>query len=223
MAQYIVRSGQNLYDIALQLYGSVEGIFYLLVYNEWLSVNTELRHGMILEYGADMFINRDVVNWFIENGIKVKNGDHTYNFLDVEAALKAHFEEEHPDIIKTMDELSPDEQNLFWETQYTPRMIIQQQGQLSALKLKLKTGTHLFIDWGDYSKLEILEGEEYQETEHCYKSSGNHTIILYGDFTCELLDLTELNGIYYPLGTIYANEFITNVKINDLNKLIIPA
>ena len=41
MLQYKVRSGQNIYDVALTLYGSVEGIFDLLVSNEWL--NTWIR------------------------------------------------------------------------------------------------------------------------------------------------------------------------------------
>lgn len=222
MAKYTVRSGQNLYDIALQLYGSVEGIFYLLVHNDWLSINTQLKFGMTLDYSPEIIINRDVMNWLNEKGVRVKNGDHTYNFLEVETKLQEHFETHHPEIIESLKDLSPDEKNLFWETQYTPRIIIQQQGQLSCIKVKLRNNTHLFIDWGDYSPLEILEGDEYQETEHCFKSSGSHTIILYGDFSCELLDFTDLNGIYYPLGTIYAKELKTNVKIDDLNKLIIP-
>ena len=42
MAQYKVRNGQNIYDVALTLYGSIEGIFDLLISNEWLNMETQL-------------------------------------------------------------------------------------------------------------------------------------------------------------------------------------
>lgn len=45
MAQYKVRSGQNIYDVALTLYGSVEGIFDLLASNSWLNMETSFLMG----------------------------------------------------------------------------------------------------------------------------------------------------------------------------------
>lgn len=79
----------------------------------------------------------------------------------------------------------------------------------------------MIVEWGDYSTPQIVEGEEELEVEHCYKGNGEHIITLYGDFEFEKLDLRELNGVYYPLGTIYADTFLSDLKIEDLNKLII--
>ena len=117
--------------------------------------------------------------------------------------------------------MSPDEQDMYWESLYMPRMVIQQQGQLSSIKLKLKPQKHLIVDWGDYTQPLIVEINEEHEIEHCYKGNGQHTITLYGDFEFELFDLKEVNGVYYPLGTIYADTFISELDIEDLKKLII--
>lgn len=222
MAQYKVRTGQNIYDVALTLYGSVEGIFSLLASNDWLTMETKLTYGMVIEYSENLAINNDIVLWLRENNIVVKNGEHIYNHLEIEDFIQQHIHSLHPNISNELLQMSPDEQNMYWESLYTPRMVIQQQGQTSTIRLILSNDTHLIIDWGDYSDPQIIEGSQEQEVEHCYKGSGNHLITLYGDFECKMLDFTELNGIYYPLGTIYADEFKTALHINDLNKLIIP-
>ncbi len=85
----------------------------------------------------------------------------------------------------------------------------------------LKADAHLIVDWGDYSGAHIVEGTEEQEVEHCYKGAGKHIITLYGDFECAKLDFRELNGVYYPLGVIYADEFLSVLDNEDLKKLII--
>lgn len=72
MLQYKVRSGQNIYDVALTLYGSVEGIFDLLVSNEWLNMDTKLSYGMTLNYHEEFAINKDIVIWIKDNNILVK-------------------------------------------------------------------------------------------------------------------------------------------------------
>ena len=48
MGSYRVVAGQNIYDVALHLYGSVEGIVDLLVNNPALSLETELCSGQEL-------------------------------------------------------------------------------------------------------------------------------------------------------------------------------
>lgn len=222
MAKYIVRTGQNIYDVALTLYGSVEGIFSLIASNKWLTMETKLSYGMVIEYSENLAINNDIVLWLKENNIIVKNGEHIYNFLDIEDYVTNHINSLHPNIVNELQSMSPDERTMYWESLYTPRMVIQQQGQTSNIKLQLSNDTHFIIDWGDYSEPQIVEGADLQEIEHCYKGSGTHIITLYGDFECKILDFTELNGVYYPLGTIYADEFKSVLNINDLNKLIIP-
>lgn len=222
MALYKVRSGQNIYDIAFTLYGSVEGIFSLLVLNDWLTLDTKLEYGMELQYDEKLEIHNDITIWLRENNIRVKNGNHKLSAIDLENLIYSHFEEHHKDRLENLSSLSSDEQTMFWETFYRPKMVISQQGQLTSMGVALVPETHLIIDWGDYSEPQIIEGEDYQELEHCYKSTGKHQITLYGDFRFTSLDFSNLNGIYYPLSTIYANGFITSLESEDLNKLIIP-
>lgn len=221
MALYKVRSGQNIYDVALALYGSVEGVFDLLVRNPWLTMETVLSYGMEIDYNAERAVRSDIRGWIERNSLIVKNGEHVYSRLDIENFAERHIKELHPDIHASLDTLSADEKTMFWERLCTPRMIVQQQGQLSNITVRLKSGTHLFIEWGDYTAPQIVEGEEERIAEHCYKSHGTHTVTLYGDFECGLLDLTEVAGIYYPLGNIIADTFRSELQIEELNKLII--
>ena len=79
----------------------------------------------------------------------------------------------------------------------------------------------MIVDWGDYTAAQIIEDSEETELEHCYKSTGNHKITIYGDFDCYMLDLSKINGVYYPLGTINADAFDSELKNEDLNKLIV--
>ncbi len=68
MATYKVTTNQNLFDVALLLYGSIEGLFDLLISNEWLNMETDLMPGMELEY-HDYF----VVNDGIKSAMSDKN------------------------------------------------------------------------------------------------------------------------------------------------------
>ena len=48
MATYKVKLNQNILDIALELYGTIEGVFDLLITNTGLSMNTDLKTGQEL-------------------------------------------------------------------------------------------------------------------------------------------------------------------------------
>lgn len=221
MKQYTVRSGQNIYDVSLTLYGTVEGIFDLLASNEGLTMDTKLSYGMVLNYHEEFIINSSIVSWLKDNNVLVKNGEHIYNHIDVEASIKQHIYSYHQDKYDSLQYLSPDEKNMFWEELTSPRMVIQQQGQTSTIDVWLKDDTHMIVDWGDYSEIQIVDSSEEVEIEHCYKSVGTHKITIYGDFKCYLLDLTQANGVHYPLSHIYADNFVSVLNINDLDKLII--
>ena len=73
MATYTVQYGQNLFDVALTLYGSIEGILDLLVYNKNLSINTELKYGDELEYTPYYYEDSTVVSYFKDNNIIPSN------------------------------------------------------------------------------------------------------------------------------------------------------
>lgn len=80
MAIYKVRGSQNLFDIALHLYGSIEGLFDILITNPTISMTTELIPGMELEYHEDFVINKSIVEEFSKNDQIIVNGErHVYH------------------------------------------------------------------------------------------------------------------------------------------------
>ena len=79
MGKYRVIAGQNLYDIALHIYGSIEGIVDLMMCNTDLSLDTTLKVGDELIYSDDFIINADVVAYNEMHGIVPSNGEnHVY-------------------------------------------------------------------------------------------------------------------------------------------------
>ena len=76
MGKYKVIAGQNIYDVALHLYGSIEGIVDLMMCNTDLSLDTTLKVGDELIYSDDFFINADVVAYNEMHGIVPSNGEH---------------------------------------------------------------------------------------------------------------------------------------------------
>lgn len=75
MGRYVVTNGQNLYDVALHIYGSVEGIVDLMMNNTGLSLADRLRAGDELVYTDDFIINADVVAYNRQHGIIPSNGE----------------------------------------------------------------------------------------------------------------------------------------------------
>lgn len=79
MAIYKVKGSQNLFDIALHLYGSIEGLFDILITNPTLNIITELTPGMELEYHEDFIVNKSIVEEFNKNDQTIVNGErHVY-------------------------------------------------------------------------------------------------------------------------------------------------
>ena len=76
MGRYKIIAGQNIYDVALHLYGSIEGIVDLMMCNTDLSLDTVLKVGDELIYSDDFIINADVVSYNEMHGIVPSNGEH---------------------------------------------------------------------------------------------------------------------------------------------------
>lgn len=75
-----MKTGQNLWDVAVMLHGSVEGMFDLLISNEWLNMTTELNAGMELEYHDYYKTNEGIAEKIKEQGYVVANGErHVYH------------------------------------------------------------------------------------------------------------------------------------------------
>ena len=223
MNQYTVRSGQNIYDVALTLHRTVEGIFDLLISNPELSMETKLQFGDVLNYNEEFLINSDIATWLSKHNVQVKNGEHVCNLSDIESVVKQHIHSFHLETYDALKYKSPDERNEYWNSLTLPRMVIQHKGKMSAISVMMRPDNHLFIDWGDFSGVEVYDAEDDKITiEHCYNSDGEHKITIYGDFSCYILDLTECNGVYYTLAPMRVDHFETDIHNDELNKLITP-
>ncbi|MDR1503611.1 MAG: hypothetical protein LBT43_14290 [Prevotella sp.] len=79
MGKYVVTTGQNLFDVALHIYGSVEGIIDLMMNNTELSLSGTLKAGDELIYSDGYIIDTGVVAYNRANNIVPANGErHVY-------------------------------------------------------------------------------------------------------------------------------------------------
>ena len=69
-----VLNGQTLEDIAIQAYGSIDGVGKIVQDNSGLSWDSELSTGQIIFIEKDYYINKDVVNYLKARDIKPATG-----------------------------------------------------------------------------------------------------------------------------------------------------
>ena len=82
MKQYIVKPGQNIYDISVLLYGSIEGVFDILVNND-IGINDTLTAGTVINYDEEFIINEGIQKWLEENNILPANGDVNFDVSEI--------------------------------------------------------------------------------------------------------------------------------------------
>ena len=85
MAQYQVSSNQNIFDIALHLYGSIEGIYDLLMSNPWLTMKSEIPKGTILEYHDYFVISPGIVSEINNQQLIPANSERKVYFKKINA------------------------------------------------------------------------------------------------------------------------------------------
>lgn len=86
--KYKVRSSQNLYDVALYLYGSIEGLNYLLLYNTDLSLETVLKDGMELYYDDSVVLQPSIITQFKRKHIVPSNGERHVYYKEVNLPVR---------------------------------------------------------------------------------------------------------------------------------------
>lgn len=281
MEKYIARSGENIFDIAINLSGSIEGVFVLLACNPWLTINTEIGHGDEIYYEESYIVNNDIKRWMEENNVKARNGHHVYGYVNIERVMTESIDRYNSNVVLSAQEKWPgvyedgkflttsltpdtraflqyirtnyigsgstelemyaencvsfgrfgtdglqepsiDEQAMWLEKITAMKIVINQIGEITAITAKMDIGGIMVIDWGDatYPESHFSTDGEFT-TEHNYVGDGIHKIIIYGNFHLEKLDLTEINGTYYPTSAIPVKDFRTNINNETINKLIL--
>ena len=88
MAKYKVSSSQSIWDIAIALYGTIEGAFDLFVSNPKLTMTTDLIPGMELEYHEDFVVNEGIVESLKSASITPANGERHVYFKQTDKPLR---------------------------------------------------------------------------------------------------------------------------------------
>lgn len=70
----VVLSNQSLADIAIQVYGSMEGVF-TLAFENGISVTSALVPGQTLEYSPENILDKKVVQYYTTNKIYPATAD----------------------------------------------------------------------------------------------------------------------------------------------------
>lgn len=79
MGEYKITAGQNIYDVAMHLYGSIDGIADLFINNPELSFNDDLRSGDTLQFTDGFTVDEGTVAYNRMRGIVPANGQrHVY-------------------------------------------------------------------------------------------------------------------------------------------------
>ncbi len=88
--EVIIEKGQTLYELSVQHYGSVEGLFLLMNDNNISSVNHSLQVGDKLKIKSEA-IDQSIVDYYTKNSIVVNSGFNTPIITGVTRAFSSGF------------------------------------------------------------------------------------------------------------------------------------
>lgn len=74
MGQYKAIVGQSVYDVALHIYGSLDGLSDLFIQNPELSFANKVKLGQVFNYTDDLFTDKQVITELKANSITPSNG-----------------------------------------------------------------------------------------------------------------------------------------------------
>lgn len=92
MQAYKVQKNQNIYDVALYLLGSVEGVFELMANNPGLSYETELKEGDELYWDEKAVIHQSIVDEFHATHTMPANADRNIYYKSTNAELRCYIQ-----------------------------------------------------------------------------------------------------------------------------------
>lgn len=191
MATYRVKHGQNLFDIAVCLYGSIEGLFDLLISNPKLSLNDDLQPGTELEYHEYFVINSGIVDEMQKEHIVPGNGErHVY--------FKEPVEEK-----RAICTIPPDKDYSSLIVSGDGHMVID-WGDNSDLESIALTLTHQVL-------------EHYFDN----KVNEKRKIKIYGDFRLTFLDTSEIGGDLLLLKPLVVDEYRSTLNGYSLKGLFL--
>jgi hypothetical protein len=178
MGKYTCITGQNLYDVAMHIYGSIEGITDLLVNNPDLSMATRLIRGQELIFSDDFLIDAETVAYNRIHKVVPANGERHVYFK----------ESAYPRIIEAR--ISP--------TATSAGMSLSGSGVI-----EIDWG-----DDSPLQYIELTDRRTDFSHSFDNKISGERKVRFYGDFRLKQADLSALNpSALLILNPFYIEEF----------------
>lgn len=192
MAIYKAKPGQNLFDIAIMLYGSIEGLFDVLISNPALSMNTDIKAGMELEYHDYFVINPGITSELQKKQITPSNGErHVYYKESVER-------------LRAICIVSANADSSSFIVSGTGSIIID-WGDDSDLEVVI---------------LSIEQKEIVHYFDNI--SEDNRQLKIYGNsFSLMHLDTSNIGGDLLPLSTMIVDEYHSNLNSHSLKGLFL--
>lgn len=196
METYITKNGQNIWDVCIKLYGSVEGVFDLLISNQGLSLYDGVKGGMKLNYHPSYIAEQSVVDEISDNGYPCANGERSVYHKTVSYPL------------------------MFLCNMQVERAV----SGFSASSVK--GWQTLQIDWGDNSPVEeyTFPAENVvREFEHYFdnKVDDIRQMKVYGNAEFMMLDITSLGGMIRPVKPIVVQELVDDSNGHGLDGLFL--
>ena len=190
MGRYKVTHGQSLYDVALHIYGSIEGITDLLMNNESLSLCDRLKAGDELLYSDNYIISKDVVAGYQSSTIVPASGERSVY-------------PKYPTLTKSIELYTS---NALSEVSFRHR---------GSGQMEVDWG-----DNSPLQAIEITDVESKTSHVFDSKVARCRKIVIYTDCSFKLLDLSELKPTaLYILKPIYVERFHLSKVILELTSL----
>ncbi len=177
MAQYTVKKNQNIFDVAIDLYGSIEGIYDLLITNTWLSMEYELKAGDVLEYHDYFVLNQGIVDEIKNKGYIPANGER-------------HVYKKAPNLNQIFQVDVPAENEFSTIVVSGEGTMVVDWGDNSPLQ-----------------EINLTHAEVSVEHYFDNVVDDHRLIKVYGDFSLLTFDATLLNGNLYTLYPVTVDEF----------------
>lgn len=210
MQIYKVKNSQNIFDVAIAIYGSIEGVFDLLVNNPELSFDTILQGGEELYWDEDFVVYETIVNSLRNNNIVPINGErHVY------------YKETHKDL-RCVIQISEEDASLTLRLSGDGDMIVDwgDNSELEVVTLKSTTQTYVhYFDNSTDNRMVRLYGDFNIKTWDM--STINGLVLPTQPIIVDEVEMKQnkvpLHGLFLFNGTYSVK--MSNITISDLSPI----
>lgn len=191
MQTHKVTRKQNLFDVAIAVHGSVEGIFDLLVNNPDLSFDTVLKDGDEIIWDEDFVVNSDIVDT-LENDLHITpaNGERHVYYKSTDKELRC--------VIQVDNEVTSILLNISGDGD----MIVDWGDNTDLETITLQT---------------TLQKYEH----HFDNVVSKRVVRLYGDFNVKEWNLSPISGLFYLTQPMTVDEVVCKQNSLTLQSLFL--